>query len=871
MLEEVEMPPLLLDRIVDRAGGGGALWTAEPRSRGKVDAKAQDALLGIKLRARDLPGRIQAESDGEERVGVHADTIGCLLDGQLPTHLAKTRKTIVAKSVAIQTGRCTFGIQMVFAHSPANGDWSRGHLLVDHLHAVADLGRSAGEAFGCGDWAYFAGLWHDLGKYRPTFQRYIRSGDQALQVSHKLAGAAMALEALNTQDPARYILALCIAGHHGGLPAWTELEGRLKDAAAQNEMIEALAEAPADLVTIRPGLPPIKNVVATLRSEDRRDSAKVFWEILVRFVFSALIDGDWTDTSEYHQPSLRAERLDRLAKSCGEIPRLRALLDTHLDELVATSPNTEVNRRRRGILEACRSAADRPPGIHELTVPTGGGKTLASLAFALRHAERHGLRRVIVVLPYTSIIEQTASVYRSVLGDDAVLEHHSNLDIDSELARKAGLGREPAWHRWKLVAETWDAPVVVTTSVQFLETLHASKPSSLRKLHRVARSVVILDECQTLPVRLLDATCETLRVLSRAFGVTLVTCTATQPALGAVANEFAPKTRLGSEITPIIADPSELFSAMSRVEVFWPSNPDIATSWEELAKTVAGETRALVIVHRQQDARNLTLAIDSVVGDLTTIHLSAAMVPAHRQHILSEIRMRLSNPNETCRVVATNLVEAGVDLDFPIVWRALGGLDSLAQAAGRCNREGKLTHGYFRIFRAPTDPPSGLIPALNTTLTMLRSAGGRIDLNNPAVYREYFRRLYQESNTGDIGSLRHGLKSNFGDIDRNFRIIDDEGRVAVVVRWGGLMVDDLLLRAIDDLEHGHADALAFRRLQRVSVQAPHRCVAEWLASRRVLMSASHSLPILKDMDLYHDRFGLTRDDDPIISADRLTV
>ncbi len=752
------------------------------------------------------------------------------------------------------------------AHSPREcEDWSLAHPLREHLFSVAALAEKAAAACGLGQWARLAGLWHDLGKYRTSFQSYIR-GNYIGDKSHQFAGANWAINVL-AKDPGWLPIALAIAGHHGGLPAWnageSPLSARLgtspEQRALHKELVETLPHAPQDLLAERPAGPP--DFLARNGAMDSTDRA-LAWELITRFLFSALVDADWTDTREFYEPALKPERIARQASMAGVMSRLRQRLDDHLATLTARADATPVNQHRQAVLAACRSGAEQPPGIFSLTVPTGGGKTLASLAFALRHAERHGLERVIIVLPFTSIIEQNAAVLRSILGDEHVLEHHSTVDVDALFAKQHG---DPAAERrYKLLAESWDAPVIITTAVQFLETLHHSHPSRLRKLHRVANSVVIMDECQTLPVHLFAPTLDTLRVLSRAFRTTLVACTATQPAVRATTQDGVPQTRLGDRIHELVPEVAPLFHALRRVSVRWPVL-DQPSAWPALAEELKNETRVLAIVHTTKDARTLA----SLVGD-DALHLSARMVPAHRAAVLADIRQRLKTPGSTCRVIATSLVEAGVDLDFPVVYRALGGLDSLAQAAGRCNREGRLGPGggSFRIFLPPdgSGPPRELKPALQTTLAMLREHGGVLDLDDPTIFPEFFRRLYASRDTdrkgiralrGERNGKPDGRFANFPEIAHLYRLIDDGDRIAVIVPWIG--ATDVALKSVARVRSGFADADDLRRCQRLSVAVHRRTVSTWLADGTVTASPRLPIPVLNEETMarvYHPDFGI---------------
>ena len=384
-------------------------------------------------------------------------------------------------------------------------------------------------------------------------------------------------------------------------------------------------------------------------------------QFFTRMLFSALVDADFIETERFYTPA--APRWD-----AHGLEALQAALARRLGEF--GPPETAVNHLRAEVLEAAGKAADQPAGLFTLTVPTGGGKTLASLHFALAHAQAHGLRRVIYVAPFTAIIEQTAEVFRDALGDpDAVLEHHSAFDAENTFAD------ETQAERLKLAAQNWDRPVVVTTAVQFFESLFANRTQKCRKLHNIARSVIVLDEAQTLPVNFLRPCLAALKELARSYGCSVVLCTATQPAIrdddGLRADEAIP-AEATREIAP---DPPELYRRLKRVEARFAG----PLGNDDLAARVAGR-KALVIVNNKRQAR----AIYDLLGRGNALHLSTNMTAAHRRDVLARVRDGFDGP-----VISTALVEAGVDLDFPEVWRAVAGLDSIVQAAGRCNREGK--------------------------------------------------------------------------------------------------------------------------------------------------------------------------------------
>jgi CRISPR-associated endonuclease/helicase Cas3 len=568
-------------------------------------------------------------------------------------------------------------------------DW---HRLEDHLRDSAQLAEDFASAFGSGAWGRLAGVWHDLGKYSDAFQDYLRasagSGEVAHasevsgRVDHSTAGAQHAARL----GLAGRLLAYGIAGHHAGLPDNEAGESGLSSRLSKR--VEPTDNAPAFLLDHPLPAPPRLRVSG---GGPRRAFALAFF---TRMLFSCLVDADFLDTEAFMNPGRAGLRRNDSA-SC---PELLARLDEHLADKQRRAADTHVNRRRREVLSECRAKCTLPPGLFSLNVPTGGGKTLSSLAFALAHAKEHGLRRVVYAIPFTSIVEQTADVFREALGDlrDQVLEHHSNLEPDDP-------GRQS--DRSRLAAENFAATLIVTTNVQLFESLFASRTSRCRKLHRLAKSVVILDEAQTLPPRLLAPTLAALKELVNNYGSTVILCTATQPAV-----ERRDPFPIGLEgVRPIIDEPTRLHSALRRTSVALLG----PTTNEDLIAGIRGERQVLCVVNSRRHASDLYQGM----GDPDALHLSASMCAAHRAKVVAKVRSRLSPAvNKPCRVISTQVIEAGVDVDFPAVYRAAAGLDSLAQAAGRCNREGRLVtaDGHPRLGRVlvfdydakvyPTDP-----------------------------------------------------------------------------------------------------------------------------------------------------------------------
>jgi CRISPR-associated endonuclease/helicase Cas3 len=577
------------------------------------------------------------------------------------------------------------------------------HDLAAHLRGVAQFAQDFAAPFDAEAWAGLAGLWHDLGKYRPRFQRYIRQASgydpdahiegKPGKAPHSTAGALLACDKLGTPGRA---LAYLIAGHHAGLSGWhsdeSSLQVRLDSDKAREELQEALAaQPPADILAATEGFKPDLRRVA---------GCKDGFALWVRMLFSCLVDADFLDTEAF----MDAGKAERRGGYAG-IPALLECFDRQMDAMAARlsqrGPLSPVNQLRADILRQCRAKAADAPGLFSLTVPTGGGKTLSSLAFALEHARRHGQRRVIYVIPYTSIIEQTADVFRGIfqgLEPDPVIEHHSNAEADGSQEN----------HKSRLACENWDAPVVVTTSVQFFESLFAARTSRCRKLHNIVNSVVVLDEAQLLPPEFLQPILDVLNLLARHYGVSVVLSTATQPALS-TREYFDPGQNLRGldgvrELMaggPFVQAPDELYQKLKRVEVRLPADWQAPVSWESLAAELQAHDRVLCVVNRRRDVRDLFKLMPE-----GTLHLSALMCGAHRSEAIRRIKQRLK-AGEPVRVVSTQLVEAGVDLDFPVVYRALAGLDSIAQAAGRCNREGLLEQGRVVVFVPPQAAPPG--------------------------------------------------------------------------------------------------------------------------------------------------------------------
>ena len=575
---------------------------------------------------------------------------------------------------------------MFYAHSatdPSCNDW---HKLDEHLNSVANLAAQFGSSFGAAKAARLAGILHDLGKYTPEFQARLHGSTQ--RVDHSIAGAAEVLNLVEGNDN-KFIAELIsygIAGHHAGLPDKLGVSGSLQ---------ERLKHYKAD------GLDPVwRREIAPDGSHltpdfdwHLQDKSLTAFQLgfLGRMVFSCLVDADFKDTERFFN-RIEGKKADR------EWPPLQTILPTllkafnqHMNGLRKT--DTKVNRLRAEILNHVQGQAPKPTGLFTLTVPTGGGKTLASLSFALNHALAHGLSRIIYAIPYTSIIDQTADVFRTALGSDYILEHHSAIDEEIFNPNEAKEGKD----KLKLAMEDWASPIVVTTNVQLFESLFAARPSRCRKLHNIANSIIILDEAQTLPRRLMEPSVRALDELALNYGSTVVLCTATQPALDKKNFPAGHPMGLPLEGRELAPAPTRLSDELRRTTIRMAGD----MSNGELVTALRYHPRGLVIVNSRKHALDLFKHAKEAELD-GLIHLTTRQYPAHRRENLSTVRQKLRTHNP-CRLIATSLVEAGVDLDFPRVWRAETGLDQIAQAAGRCNREGHqpANESIVTIFATP--------------------------------------------------------------------------------------------------------------------------------------------------------------------------
>jgi CRISPR-associated endonuclease/helicase Cas3 len=696
------------------------------------------------------------------------------------------------------------------AHTPRdakdpNSPW---HDLTEHLEHVATMGAGFATKFGGADIALQAGWMHDAGKCSHTFQSYLldafiakRDGTNPPErgkVDHSSTGAVLAAEWFdpNGTDGSNLELAFVIAAHHGGLDSVGGLEERLRkkqnDDVVEDGINRYFAAYPKIADQLESGTKPTMPHFSHPRER----------EVFVRFLLSSLVDADQLDTESFGSPHKTARR-DEYRTGFATPQALLDRLEHNQAGLQTKAESTPLNAARKEIFEACLERALLAPGFFRLSVPTGGGKTRSSLAFALKHAATHGFDRVIYALPFLTIIDQTAKEFRKILGDTDVLEHHSAFNPKPQFDDGVQTGDD--WS--SLASENWEAPVIVTTTVQLLHSLFARRTSHLRKLHNICRSVIVFDEAQSLPVPLLEPILDMLRELVRAYQVSIVFCTATQPAFEALKVEG---------ITEIIPDPARYYATLERVK--YDPLPSERWGWDRVAQEMQASHQALCILNTKKQARALFETLGNQEG---AYHLSTNMCGAHRLDILETIRARLK-AKQACWVASTQLIEAGVDLDFPRALRAIGPLDSIAQAAGRCNREGtlrdeygNLTLGRVTVFRPEeAGSPQGVYEVAMKIAQDFLEQGS--DFNDPETFKRYFKRLYDHSTTDgkEIQKYRNAL--DYPKVEELFKLIPDDTQAVLIRTYDAEPVNQILeafARATQQFTSRKAIKDVFRNLQ----------------------------------------------------------
>lgn len=620
----------------------------------------------------------------------------------------------------------------------------------DHCRQTASLCADFAAEFGMAKWGCMLGLLHDRGKERKGFQCHIRTNSgyepSALSNDSSNHSAAGAILANRLKEDCLYWLSNPVAGHHRGLYDTIELEAIVK-----NELPANVSDSLPDIRLEQPPMKPLPEEASHI----------------CRMLFSCLVDADRLDTERFMNPNKNSLRTagDSMAELKHRLERFRNSFDSAAD--------TPLNRLRNEIQRTCEKKGSMAPGLFSLTVPTGGGKTVASIVWAVNHALHHGKRRIIVAIPFTSIIVQTAETLRRIFGEENVLEHHSAVDSDTQDERS------------RLVCENWDAPIIVTTNVQLFESMFSNKPSRCRKLHALCNSVVILDEVQTLPTSFLQPIVGAMQSYAKLFGVSFLLCTASQPVLegshkgcgNTMFNGFRP-----GGVTPLIAPEAKLHEQLRRVSVEIDMTPQ---SYDDIATRLAGFDRVLCIVNTRRHAFEIFSRLRD--DGIPTFHLSRMMCPAHILDTINAIKLILSQPAQGVRVVSTQLIEAGVDIDFPVVCRQLAGLDSILQAAGRCNREGRLRCGRTEVFSLSNDRSFGAIGFAADAMKQMISLYPDTDWLSPEAVNLFFRMLYANTPSFDrlgiMSLLGNPRYCNYEEASDKFRLIDDDC-IPVIVTYG---------------------------------------------------------------------------------------
>ena len=694
----------------------------------------------------------------------------------------------------------------------------------EHCIGVAELAKQFASEFGMGDWGYVLGILHDKGKEKKEFQEYIQDVNgipghkhwTEKGKAHAYVGALLAQGLYGKVATTFFGNAIC--GHHAGLYDYFELEKMISSSDLPSEV-----QMQTDAIQL--------NKAKFTLTENQINH-------LVRVLFSCLVDADYLDTEKFMNVSSASQRGHH-----KKLSELLILLEDHFCKLNNNSEDSTVNVIRRCVQEQCIKMSSGETGFYSLTVPTGGGKTLSSLLWAMRHAVCNGQKRIIIAIPYTSIIVQTASVLKSIFGEENVLEHHSQFTIDSIIDKDIRL-------KAKLASENWDYPIVVTTNVQLFESMFSNKPSDCRKLHNIANSVIILDEVQTLPTDYLQPIVDALKSYQRMFGISVLFTTASQPVLSGLIEGCNPKAAFQGidGITEIIPKEYALHDRLRRVCL---EIDNTGITYDEIADRLSRHDKVLCIVNTRNDAREIFKRLPK---EGMTIHLSRMMCPRHVTKTIQEIKQALSYNSETViRVVATQLIEAGVDIDFPVVYRQEAGLDSILQAAGRCNREGKLDIATTYVFSLSVEHKlyGSIIDANNARLNMINVN----DWFAPDTMTEYFRQLYCRKETFDKKDLKTLLykptEMCFAEATKEFRLIEETGKTVYV------NMDDSL-ELVERLKSDGITYSLMKQLSQYSVNIHERDFLK-LWSYGAIEEVIEGIYVVNDRAQYDENIGLRLD------------
>lgn len=699
-------------------------------------------------------------------------------------------------------------------------------LLVEHLNNVSELCKEFVGQISSSEVGEFLGLMHDVGKYSQDFQRRIRG--ENIRVDHATAGAKIAenlYQESRGRNPLYRLIAYAICGHHSGLSNYgnptrglcKRISGQVSDFSSWEQDISH----PAALT------------LQHFKCITREETLGFMLQFYTRYIFSCLVDADRIDAQNFlsDQASIAMGK-----QAC--LKTLKSKFDTHMRNLRKSSTDSKINSIRNEILDSCIQKALGRPGIYSLTVPTGGGKTLSSLAFALNHAIKNNQRRIIYTMPFTSIIEQNAEVFSKMLGEENVLEHHSNFENPYSTEKEI--------LKFKLAKENWHEPVIVTTNVQFFETLFSNKPTKVRKLHNIARSIIILDEIQSIPNKYILPCLSALNELVINYGCTIVLCSATQPGFE--------KNRLFLEpvrIHEIIEEPEKLFAELKRTTEHFIGKQDV----KSISDLIRQHEQVLCIVNTKKHARDIFKILPH---EENNFHLSTNMYPAHRKMVIKKIR-ELLQQGKPCKVISTQLIEAGVDIDFPVVYRSITGIDSMVQAAGRCNREGKLSTGNVYVF----EPEEKYIGKEYLALTaeigkvIINKSNKFLDLNS---IERYFSRLFdatkQKLDAQDILKLCNqgieeptNIRFEFETISERFKFIDNQGYALVI------QGNQEVVQLIESIKFTKSVGGVLKRLSPYTINIkPYEL--ERLVEIGAINIVEDNILVLSDIELYDENIGL---------------
>jgi len=707
--------------------------------------------------------------------------------------------------------------------------------LAVHLKHTAILAEKFATKFSNSEWGRLIGLWHDLGKHSDEFQEYIKrnsgyeEGERLGKTDHTSAAAIFAKELYPHLWPP---ISYCIAGHHAGLHNWLPdigISGDLSDRLKKIELLEKIRDR------IKDEFIKIENLELPCGKGIPPEQISLW----IRMLFSCLVDADYLDTERFMNHDSY-----KLRGQYASMSEIKKLFDEHMEKMSACSSNTPVNTVRRNILRDCVKAGTLEPGFFSITVPTGGGKTLSSMAWALVHALRYNKSRIIYAIPFTSIITQTAQIYRTIFGDNNVVEHHSNLDENLD------------FQEHKLAVENWDAPIVVTTNVQLFESLYSNRTSRCRKLHNLVNSIIILDEAQMLPPEMLKPILLVIRGLVDHFGVSLMLSTATQPALtgkigGKGQNSF--EGIPANSVREVVTNTAKLAKDLKRVEIMLPENINEISDWQVVADELIQYGQVLCIVNTRDQCKRLYDLMPE-----GTIHLSRLMCTAHIMDCIAEIKHRLKNQLPV-RVISTQLIEAGVDIDFPVVYRAIAGLDSIVQCAGRCNREGKLNQqgrlGLMKVFVPAKGTPVGLMRKGADTFREMLNIRKESDLFEPNTFSEYFTMFYSRIDNFDKSDIKsllwqdaRQMKFQFATAAEKFKLIDDKNSKTIIITYKE--GNDL----IELFKRKGPETWLMRKLQRYAVSINERDFEE--INKAGLIVELHGCWIQDYAKLYSSHSGL---------------